>query len=291
ALVDAALRLGFSALELEYRLSDAQYRALARRISRGEVSASSVHNPLPRPPGVSPFRAYEERARLSSLDPEERRVALRLAFETLARAEGVGAAVAVFHLGSVDLAPELDARLLGKMIRRGERSSAAYEDLRERVAAARKGAAPAHRDAVLGSLDRLAREAERRGVVVGLENRVHPEEIPDRADLELIFRELRGAALAYWHDAGHASSLILHGFLDSPTVLLEAFREQTAGFHLHDAKGLDDHKAPGEGDLDFAPLAPFAQKVPRLVLEVQPGGSEGALREAPGLLARLGFPV
>ena len=64
----------------------------------------------------------------------------------------------------------------------------------------------------------------------------------------------------------------------------EAF---TVGAHLHDVRGAEeDHRAPGEGDVDFAALAPLLGRPGLIrVLEPAPDVPPDALRRA---IARLG---
>ncbi len=291
-IVRGALDLGFRALEIDYRVSDRQMRQMRPVLLAEGVDLVSVHHPFPRDPDADPATAHMRGPELTSPDPEERRAAVRRVCETLARAADLGAGVVVLHTGRVKMppeAPEADVRRLEELLRQGRASGAAFRELRERLARARRSAAPAHLDPTLSSLDRVANEAERRGVRVGLENRFHPHEIPDREELGAIFRELAGAPLGYWHDTGHAASLVALGFLRGHTELVEAFREHLLGFHLHDADGLDDHKAPGEGSLDFGALVPFVEPGVIRVLEVHPRSSEQALRRAPQVLAEAGL--
>ncbi len=288
-IVRGALDLGFRALEIDYRVTDVQMRRMAPVLLGEEVALVSVHHPFPRDPAADPRTAHTAGPLLTSTDPDERRAAVRQASETLARAADLGAGVVVVHVGRVELPPDADALRLEVLVREGLRESAEYEALRSRVAEARARAAPAFRDATLSSLDRLAGEAVRRGLWVGLENRYHPPEIPDRGELETIFRELEGAPLGYWHDTGHAASQVLLGFLGSQTELLEAFGDRLLGIHLHDARGLDDHLAPGEGELDFREIAPLVGEKARRVLEVHPLSPARALERAREVLAEAGL--
>ena len=281
--------LGFGALELEYRLSAAQLKGLRPFFSRGELAVVSIHNPFPRSPGDPPRGTHPNRVKFSSLDAGERGAAVRQAVDTLDWAAELGVPAVVLHLGRVAIPSEVDPAQLSRLVRRGRRETSEYEELREEVALAREAALSAHRDGVLSCLDRLSNEAVKRGVRLGLENRYHPEEIPDRADLDVIFGELRGAPLGYWHDTGHGASLEALGFLSAQTELLEAFREELLGLHLHDARGLDDHLAPGEGDLDFSAFAPRVGANAVLVAEVHPRSSEEAVRKGVRVLEEAGF--
>ena len=291
-IVRGALDLGFRALEIDYRVSERQMRQMRPLILAEGVRLVSVHHPYPRDPDADPATAHMRGPELTSPDPDERRAAVARVCESLARAADLGAGVVVLHTGRVKMpaeVPEAEVRRLEDLFRRGRAETAAFRELRERVARARRSAAPAHLDPTLSSLDRVANEAERRGVRVGLENRFHPHEIPDREELGVIFRELAGAPLGYWHDTGHAASLVALGFLEGHTELVEAFRGHLLGLHLHDADGLDDHKAPGEGSLDFGALATLVAPDAVRVLEVHPRSPAEALRRAPQVLAEAGL--
>ncbi|GAB4246477.1 sugar phosphate isomerase/epimerase family protein [Deferrisoma sp.] len=279
-MADGLRRLGFGAVEIDYRVTAEQMRALRPVLAAAGIAVASVHAPFPRDPWADPRRAHLEGPKLTSPDPDERRAAVRLVAESLAWAEDLGAPVVVVHVGAVEWPGEPDPLDLERRFREAGRDGPGYEDLRRAVAEARERWAPRFRDAALSSLDRLAAEALRRGVALGLENRYHPAEIPSADELALFFRELDGAPLGYWHDTGHAAAQTCLGFQEGPEELLERFADRVAGFHLHDAVGLDDHRAPGEGELDFAPLAPhFRADRPR-VLEIHPRSPEPAVLAA-----------
>lgn len=281
--------LGFFALELDYRVSEEQSKVLRAAIGRGDLKAVSVHHPFPRDPVVSPATAHVEQARLSATDRDERRAALGLATRTLERAEDLGAEAVVLHLGEVTMPDDLDPRELGRLIREGQQGSQRFDEVRLRVEEARATAAATHLDAALWSLDRLLEEARRRSVRVGLENRYHPHQIPNRTEFAEIFREFEGGPVGYWHDTGHAASQVALGFLRSQTELLEAFRDRLLGFHIHDARGVDDHLAPGEGELDFSTLAPFDADGVLTVLEIHPQAPPEALLRGRALLEAAGL--
>ena len=50
--------------------------------------------------------------------------------------------------------------------------------------------------------------------------------------------------------------------------LLEAYSSKAAGVHLHDAKGLDDHLPPGEGEIDLQNILSFFNASQIKVIEV-----------------------
>ena len=124
-------------------------------------------------------------------------------------------------------------------------------------------------DAVLLSLERLNREAEKKRILLGIENRYHFHEIPDLEEIGIILRKFKGGNIRYWHDVGHAKTQENMG-LTSQKDLLEAFSQDMIGIHLHDARGLEDHLAPGQGEMDFSEIKSFIKPSIIKILEVHP---------------------
>ncbi len=136
-----------------------------------------------------------------------------------------------------------------------------------------------HTDALLFSLNRLMSHAERQGVMLGLENRVHYHELPTPDVFETLLSEFKGGPVGYWHDTGHARTNELLGIIESG-ALLEAFGENLIGMHWHDARGLEDHLPPGQGEIDFNALKPYIQEDLPLVIELKPGTSHHEVKNS-----------
>ena len=128
-------------------------------------------------------------------------------------------------------------------------------------------------DSLLFTLDRLIRVAEKQGVVLGLENRAHYHELPGCDDFEQLFSEFAGGPVGYWHDTGHSYTSELLTIV-SPGALLEKHSENLVGLHFHDAVGLEDHLAPGKGEIDFNALKPFLRPEIPAVVELKPGTTD-----------------
>jgi sugar phosphate isomerase/epimerase len=119
---------------------------------------------------------------------------------------------------------------------------------------ARKG--QPHLEAAMHSLDRLAREAEKRGVLLGVENRYNIHDIPNLEEFKVVFKEFTGSPLRYWHDIGHATTQQNLG-IENQEELLENFGGLLVGVHFHGCKGYHDHEAPGSGEEDYALIKKF----------------------------------
>ncbi|MCI0777301.1 MAG: hypothetical protein J4N95_03905, partial [Chloroflexi bacterium] len=60
--------------------------------------------------------------------------------------------------------------------------------------------------------------------------------------------------VGYWHDVGHAEVQARLGYVDK-RAWLDTNKERTLGCHLHDVDGLGDHRAPGNGDVEWDYIA------------------------------------
>ena len=152
----------------------------------------------------------------------------------------------------------------------------------------RKELRQGHLDAVFSSLETLLPEAERRGIRLGLENRYYFQEIPDFEEIGMILGRFRSKNMGYWHDVGHAQ-VQEHMGIARQRELLEAYGDDLIGVHLHDAVGLDDHLAPGQGDVDFDELRPFLKPTHIKILEVHPRVPKKNLMEGIRFIRDLGL--
>jgi sugar phosphate isomerase/epimerase len=141
---------------------------------------------------------------------------------------------------------------------------------------------------VFSSLEKLLPEAERRGIRLGIENRYYFHEIPDFEEIGMILGRFRSENIGYWHDVGHAQVQEYTG-IARQRELLEAYGDDLIGVHLHDADGLDDHLAPGQGDVDFGALRLFLRPTHIKILEVHPKVRKRNLIAGIRFIRALGF--
>ncbi|SMC21018.1 Sugar phosphate isomerase/epimerase [Desulfacinum hydrothermale DSM 13146] len=255
-------------VELDYRLVEPVFRELVGWLKRSRLQVVSLHNFCPIPPPVPPGKTGHDLLDFSAPDREDRIQAVRWAVKTLEHANDLEAPVVIVHGGRVDMDPEL-GRLYDLLDRTDGPEDPRFRQVLEEKLDERKRKRQPHWDALLWSLDRLAREAERLDVVLGLENRAHYHELPGPDEFPEIFRELDGAPLAYWHDVGHAHLNRLLGLwegLGPP----DALKDQLAGVHVHDARGRDDHLPPGTGELDLQGVVQAVDREVPWVVEVRP---------------------
>ncbi|HWR97130.1 MAG TPA: sugar phosphate isomerase/epimerase [Candidatus Methanoperedens sp.] len=285
-LLDELAALGFDGIELEYRIRPETLRQMGRRPGR-EVPVLSVHAFFPSPVAPGAKGSGANAFLFSSTDREERDTAVRHGIATLEAAERLGARVVVLHLGRVPVGEGL----LAAYRRLEYCGGPATPELRAAVAAVlseRERLRAPHLDAVCRSLDRLNREALCRDLLLGIENRFHPHEIPLHDETGALLREFAGGAVRYWHDVGHALNHERLGIL-TQEAWLEAYGAQLAGTHLHDIRGGEDHLAPGTGEADFAAILRRLPEAALKILEIRPSVPREELLAARDRLRALGY--
>jgi sugar phosphate isomerase/epimerase len=263
-IVRDVLDLGLSGVELEYRITPNMLHEMKPQLN-GRLSVLSIHNFFPLPPGFGPQEASGDLFLLSSTDSEERSRAVRYTIQTIQHACDMGAPAVVLHLGRVDMPnPAAELSRLYANGKTGRAQMAAFIDEQRR---GRQRTHQRNLDAVLLSLDELNREAQQRGVLLGIENRFHFHEIPDFEEIEVILNRFEGGHIGYWHDIGHARVQENAGILRR-NQLLEAYSEKIIGVHIHDVSGFTDHLAPGQGDIDYGEIRPYLTPALPIILEL-----------------------
>lgn len=265
-IVSDILELGLKGVELEYRSSNAVFQQMKSRLKK-DLTVLSIHNFFPFPEGIPPDKASGDLFLLSSTDRDESSRAVKFSIKTIEHAHELGARAVIFHLGKVDMpVPTQDFFRLYRSGRICEKEGLAFIKEQKII---RQASKKKNLEAVLLSLEELNREAEKKGILLGIENRYHFHEIPDLEEIGIILRKFKGGGIRYWHDVGHAKVQENIG-LTSQKDILEAYSQDMIGIHLHDARGLDDHLAPGQGEMDFNEIKPFLKPSIIKILEVHP---------------------
>jgi sugar phosphate isomerase/epimerase len=277
---------GLSAIEMDYRVTQAMLEAMRPLLVHEEFKVLSVHNYCPLPEGYTKEQATSL-FQPASLDEDERRLAIKHSIISLQVAADLGAQVVVFHLGQVDMDPEEST--LVKYFQQGEVFSEEANAFRKTKLLERSHKASPHLQALLHTLDRINNEAVKLGIYIGVENRYHYHQIPFADEFDLLFSEFHGGSLRYWHDCGHAELNHRLGFLNHETDLLARYQELLVGFHIHDINGLKDHKAPGQGNMDFSLIAKFQKSHMLKILEVHQPATAEQIRDGVRLLQQAGM--
>jgi sugar phosphate isomerase/epimerase len=258
--------LGFEHAELSHGIRMALVPGVLEAVAAGEIKISSLHNFCPLPLGVDvpAPNLYEFSADRS----RDRELAIKHTLRTFDFAARVKAPLVVLHLGSMEL-KDFGGKL-EEMLERGERASPKYDKLLAEAIAKRESRKKGAMNRLYATLKIILPEAEKRGLILGCENREAVEEIPIESDFENFLRDFDSPNIAYWHDCGHGQIKENLGFI---RVLehLDPLATRLAGFHIHDVQfPARDHCPPGSGMIDYAALKPFVKPEHIKVFELSP---------------------
>ena len=249
AFVDEAAALGYDAIEVSHATPEVPFNRL---LEHHNVTISSIHAPAPL------IRDATDRANsslnLAALDEDERRAAIDYTVGSIEFTKRVGGKFVVVHLGAIgnDMFP--DERELRRLYDAGTREGERVEELRAAIIRHRAEERGPWLEKARATLRELAGHAARAGVRLGLENRLHYHEFPQYDEAAELLAELPPDFAGYWHDVGHAEVLWRLGLVDK-RKWLDTNGSRCIGAHLHDVTGLADHRAPGNGDVDWSYIA------------------------------------
>jgi sugar phosphate isomerase/epimerase len=258
--------LGFEYAELSHGTRVALVPGIIEAVEAKEIKISTLHNFCPLPMGVN--HAAPNLYQFSADRERERELAERYTIKTLEFAGRIQAPLVVLHSGSIDMKQYTDKLI--DMVDGNGKSTPRYQKIAAEALKKAEAKKERYFHRTKESLKKLAAEAEKRGITLGVENRQALEELPLDSDFLLLFREVNSPALRYWHDTGHAQIKENLGYINHH-IQLESLRDRLAGFHIHDVKGAGrDHCAPGTGGVNFGALAPLARTEHIKVFEFSP---------------------
>jgi sugar phosphate isomerase/epimerase len=284
-LLNPIIDLGFGAVELEYRITGKLFQEILPLIRAHEIKVLSVHNYFPVPEILRPEQASGDCFSLSSLDREEREKGIYYTCRTIERAHDLEARAVVLHLGRVET--DLPRNRLQQIYWEGEWKDKGAELLQQEQEERRRLRDP-HLDALLFSLDKIVKQAEQLGVVVGIENRYYLREMPDKEEIGIILDQFRGGPVGYWHDTGHAAVFETLG-IGKHEELLKAYAPYMVGIHLHDCQGIDDHKPPGKGEIAFEMVKQYIPEQAIKIMEIRPPATGEEILEGLAFLKEKGI--
>jgi sugar phosphate isomerase/epimerase len=258
--------LGFDYAELSHGTRISLMPGILEAVDAGEIKISSLHNFCPLPLGVndSAPNLYQ----FSADRDRDRELAFKHTLKTIEFAGRVKAPAIVLHVGSIEMKNYTDKLL--DMVARGEKETPKYKKLCAELAKSREAKKEKFFARTKEMLKEILPEAEKRGIILGVENRQSLEELPIEADFEPLFRDITSPNLVYWHDTGHAQIKENLGFIRH-AAHLGSLSHRLAGLHIHDVQFPGrDHCAPGSGTIDFAALKPFVKPELIKVFEFSP---------------------
>ena len=275
-----AADLGFWGVELNHEVDSAMLAAT----DLGPYRFSSVHEPCPADVATRRMAALDWQ--LSSEDEHKRQQAVRMARRSIDLAREVGADVVVVHPGNVrgDGALEKELRALFDA---GEIDSERARILRAEFVVHRGRLAGPRLEAALRSLSELLACARSEGIRLGIENRYHYLDIPTPDEMGKLLACGDAAELGMVYDVGHGQAMERLGFF-THDEWLGKFAERIIEVHLHDVRGIEDHMAPGLGEVDFAGLCARMPGEALRVCELRPTNSAAQVVAGMEHLVRLG---
>ena len=244
-----ARELGFTHIEANTSISPRMLNELLKTT----VPVSSIHSPCP---AVLSSRGIPiSSLSLSSLDESERIEAVSFTKKTIDLAADVSARAIVLHMGEVLVDLSLQDRLY-KLHDGGYAQTKEYSQAKEELVYQRISQAPPYLDAARKSLQELREYSHQKGIMLGVETRFHPNEIPNMDEMAELLSEVSESLVGYWHDVGHAEVQQQLGF-SLHEEWLSRFKDRMVGIHLHDIRGTSDHQAPGKGNMNWEMVAKY----------------------------------
>lgn len=276
-----ARRLGFARIELNHQVDS----AMLAGVDLTRYKVSSVHEPCPADISMNELKNRDWL--ISAPDEQNRKQGVISVKRSIDLAHALGVRVIVVHAGIASSDDQLEKKLV-KLFRAGQAGSPEYTDLKTRVIEARAAHAAPHLEAVQRSLVELLAYAEKVGIRLGLENRYHYIDLPIPDEMDLLLNLAGPEQLGFWYDVGHAQTLDRLGFFPCQEWL-QRFGGRMVGIHLHDVVGIDDHDAPGSGEVDFAQISSYLPEDAVRTLELKPQLSAEQVKRSAWVLAQYGL--
>lgn len=277
-MLEEVQAVGLNTIELGYRITIQQLEEIVPLLTRMNMNVSSVHNFCPLPNDGSSPRHPSNHYRLSALDEQERRQAVKWTKKAIDTACRVSCGVVVIHAGTVEMdddptqllcayksrsTPATDfTRIKGKILRDREKNKRPYLK------------------AVVESLDEVTSYARPKKIKIGLETRYYPTEIPDFQEIGDLLNRYDPSAMGYWHDVGHGEVNCRLGIVKNHQDYFDRYAGRLIGMHIHGVCGLQDHQAPFTGDFDLTPILLYLKKGVIRVIESHSSASPEEIREA-----------
>jgi sugar phosphate isomerase/epimerase len=277
----AARGAGYAAIEVSHSTDERGLDALLRQ---SVLPVRSLHAPTPKMPSRS--GQSNSRLNLAALDETDRCEAVEHHLRTIRYAGEHGIRYMVVHLGGMSRMLSEENRLR-RLHDTGRMDSDEAREQQRQAHLSRAAAIGPHLEAVRRSLDELVSEAARANVIIGLENRLHFHEIPNAHETLALLAEYSAENAGYWHDTGHAEVQARLGLIDAAAAIA-SLKHRIVGMHLHDVRGIRDHRAPGNGDVDWTYIAEAIPDSAWITLEIDQHEPEPMLGEALSFLRERG---
>jgi len=279
--VAKAKELGFTHVEANASVSPRMLSELLKTA----VPFSSIHAPCP---AVLSSRGIPVSSlSLSSPDESERTEAVAFIKKTIDLAANVKARAIVLHMGETPIDLTLRDKLY-QLCNGGHTQIEEYRHAKEKLISQRILHVPPYLDAARKSLHELCEYSQQKGIMLGLETRFHPNEIPNIDEMAELLNGVPETVAGYWHDVGHAEVQQQLGF-SLHEEWLSRFQDRLIGIHLHDIHGISDHHVPGRGNMNWEMIARYLPSGVVKVCEIGEWNDEDQMRGVVKFLQKKGI--
>lgn len=257
-----ARKLGFTGFEFSNKVTPCLYQEW----DRNKYYVATIHDPCPSEFGYTELKRQD--ISLSSLDENHRIKAVDNLKRSIDLAVRLGSRLVVVHCGSVHCDHSRDTKIREWYLQ--DRSGTLeYIQLQQDYIADRDQHKQPHLNQVLRSLEEMIAFARGSGIDIALENRNRYHDLPLPDEMETFLQLCDEPWLGFQYDVGHAHNLEVLGMVGKGEWL-RRFHHRLIGMHLHDVNCLQDHLAPGMGEIDFSSLSPYLVDGVLRTLEVSP---------------------
>lgn len=262
---DGARRLGFSKIELNHQVDS----AMLAGIDLSQYQFSSIHEPCPS--DISTDELKKRDWLISSPDEDNRKQGVESIKRSIDLAHQLQAPVIVVHCGmvSADLSIEKELR---RLFNAGKTETDEYREQKQNLIKRRTDLIGPCFEAVKKSLLELLDYAGQFRIRLGLENRYHYFDIPTLEEMDELLALGGPDRLGFIYDVGHAQALDRLDFFPHEEWL-RRYAPRMIEVHLHDVTGVNDHHAPGLGEVDFNMVASYLPEDAIRTFELQAGNS------------------
>ena len=257
-----ARKLGFTGFEFSNKVTPRLYQEW----DRNKYYVSTLHDPCPSEFGYTELKIQD--VSLSSLDETQRQKAVDNLKRSIDLAVRLGSRSVVEHCGSIHCDHSRDT-IIREWYLQGKAGTPEYIQIQQDYIADRDQHKQPHLNQVLRSLEEMINFAKGSGIFIGLENRNRYHDLPLPDEMETFLQLCDEPWFGFQYDAGHAHNLEALGMVGKGEWL-RRFHHRLIGMHLHDVDGLQDHLAPGMGEVDYSSLAPYLGDGILRTLEVSP---------------------
>jgi sugar phosphate isomerase/epimerase len=259
---DYIAAMGYDAIEVSHLTDPPGLMAL---LTEGVVPLSSLHAPTPNRLLADGRRNAE--ANLASPDADQTRFALEETKRTIEHAADAGLGYVVVHLGGVGDDRCDEERAVRRLYEQRQTEGEDWDRARRTLAETRAARAEEHLDIARASLEELVEFASRNRIAIGIESRLNYHEIPHPREAAELLAPYTNAEAGFWYDVGHCEVQSRLGMIDHASWF-PAIGGRIIGAHLHDVRGILDHRGPGNGTLDWRLVTEHLPPTALRVLEI-----------------------